>query len=281
MAELADRFFPAFLVMLERLAQTDYFAQAAPESCPDGHPYYWDSSVVRSRLVEHLGPVKWPLTEDDVASLNDTTISNYVEGLFQIVSKPTDSWYHDHCGSSHPKTFDSYQGRYDYTVKVNALFDRFDTGLRLQNGKIKSAGSQVLAPRLADTLPTGGDDHLARLLASALAKYKHPSPAQRWEALCALVDAYDRIKTVLEPADKKRSVGLLIKEMAVHDGMAEHLDGMFRALTSLSNDLTIRHHEVGKVEITDDVEVIDFLFYSYYNVVRFALLRLYNSTPPP
>jgi hypothetical protein len=48
-------------------------------------------------------------------------------------------------------------------------------------------------------------------------------------------------------------------------------------MTSLSNDLTIRHHEIGTVEITDDADLIDFLFYSYYNLIRFALLRLYAA----
>jgi hypothetical protein len=41
--------------------------------------------------------------------------------------------------------------------------------------------------------------------------------------------------------------------------------------------LTIRHHEVGTVEISEDPDLIDFLFYSYYNLIRFALLRLYAA----
>jgi hypothetical protein len=33
--------------------------------------------------------------------------------------------------------FDVASGRYDYTVDVNALFSRFETGLLLQNGRIR------------------------------------------------------------------------------------------------------------------------------------------------
>jgi hypothetical protein len=70
-------------------------------------------------------------------------------------------------------------------------------------------------------------------------------------------------------------VAALVSALRPEAALAEHLDALLREMTSLSNDLTIRHHEIGTVEITDDADLIDFLFYSYYNLIRFALLRLY------
>jgi hypothetical protein len=50
-----------------------------------------------------------------------------------------------------------------------------------------------------------------------------------------------------------------------------------RSLTTMANTYTIRHHEPDTVNITADADLVDFLFYSYYNIVRFILLRL-NAT---
>ena len=39
---LTTRFLPAFLATVDNFAERDYFAQAAPDRCPDGHEYFWD-----------------------------------------------------------------------------------------------------------------------------------------------------------------------------------------------------------------------------------------------
>ena len=272
---LATRFLPAFLATLDNFAERDYFAQAAPDRCSDGHEYFWDPATVRKALVRHLGLAAWPVTDADAAGMPDEQVIEYVEAFFQLVAKPTKSWFHDYCRSSHPTEFDTAAGRYDYTVSVNALLDRFGTGLRLQNGKIRSSGSQVMAPRLTEALPFGGDDHLRGLVTMALADFRSPDPQKRWSALRNMADAYERIKSSQVPGNKKQSVAVLVSALRPEAALAEHLDALLREMTSFSNDLTIRHHEIGTVEITEDADLIDFLFYSYYNLIRFALLRLY------
>jgi hypothetical protein len=52
---------------------------------------------------------------------------------------------------------------------------------------------------------------------------------------------------------------------------------MVRALTNVSNTHTILHHEEGTVEIVNQPELVEFPFYSYDKVVRFALTRLYGD----
>jgi hypothetical protein len=281
---LAERFFPAFLIALDNLAERDYFSETAATQCGDGHPYYWDPEKVRRALVGQMGRTEWPLAEDRVTDLSDEQIIEYVEAFFNIASAPTESWWHDYCGSSHPTKWDLARGRYDYTVTTNALFTRFDTGNRLQSGKVRSTGSAVLAPRLSEPLPFGGDRHLAGLVSMAMDKFKSPSHQDRWQAVRCLADAFERIKTVKDPSDKKVSIGLLVHALSPEEKIAQHLDGLLREVTAFSNELTIRHHEVGTTEIADDQVLIDFLFYTYYNVIRLALLRLFaadEGTPGP
>jgi hypothetical protein len=63
------------------------------------------------------------VTDADAAGMLDEQVIEYVEASFQLVAKPTESWFHDYCRSSHPTKFDTAAGRYDYTVSVNALLD--------------------------------------------------------------------------------------------------------------------------------------------------------------
>lgn len=277
---LSDRFLPAFLATLENFAERDYFTEHAPSQCPDDHDYYWEPERVRRALIQHVGRVEWPLDFDDPPAMTNQQVIDYVQAFYQFVSKPTESWFHDYCGSSHPTAFDQAAGRYDYTVSINALFTRFDTGLRLQSGHATATGSQYLATRMGDSLPTGGDKHLETLLQMALTEFRSSREDDRWTALRHLADAYERIKSSQVPQNKRRSVAALVQKMSPEEGLAEHLDALLRHMTSLSNDLTIRHHEIGTVEITGDSELIDFLFYSYYNVVRFALLRMHAADEP-
>jgi hypothetical protein len=274
---LRARFLPAYLVSLDKLAEQDYFAELAPDTCVDGHPQYWDAEAVNKALVGQMGIACWPLTDSELATFDDATVIEYVEGFYKIVSKPTESWFHSYCGTSHPLKFSQPAGRYDYTVMVNGLFDRFGTGHRIQGGAVRSAVSAVLSPRLSDPLPFGGDDHLQTLIRTGLGRFTSSDPQQRWEAVRLLADAYERIKTIKQPSNKKVSTGLLVNAISTNEQIAEHIEALFRTLTSTSNDLTIRHHEHGKVGILHDADLIDFLFYSYYNVIRLSLIRLYGS----
>ena len=272
---LATRFLPAFLATLDNFAERDYFAQVAPDRCPDGHEYFWTPAAVRKALVMQLGLAAWPLTDADAAGMQDEQVIEYVEAFFQLVAKPTESWFHDYCRSSHPTKFDTAAGRYDYTVSVNALLDRFGTGLRLQNGKIRSSGSQVMAPRLTEALPFGGDDHLRGLVTMALDRLPVRRPSEALERCGTWLMRTSASSRLQVPGNKKQSVAALVSALRPEAALAEHLDALLREMTGLSNDLTIRHHEIGTVEITEDADLIDFLFYSYYNLIRFALLRLY------
>jgi hypothetical protein len=135
--------------------------------------------------------------------------------------------------------------------------------------------SRLLSSRLVDSLPTD-DVHLAQLLRMAVAEFQSAEPIRRWTGLRNLADAYERIKTLSKPGrkNKAQSIAALVTTMTPDAEIGEHLNGLMKTLTDASNRYTIRHHEVGTIEIINDAELIDFLFYSYYNVVRFALLRL-------
>jgi hypothetical protein len=59
---LANGFLPAFVAMLEELADDHYFASRAGDRCQRcGGPYYWTASRVKRALTAQAGPINWPL----------------------------------------------------------------------------------------------------------------------------------------------------------------------------------------------------------------------------
>jgi len=73
-----------------------------------------------------------------------------------------------------------------------------------------------------------------------------------------LWDAFERIKTVVDPISKKRSVRALIDLMADEGASRDAIEAEFVALTKIGNDFQIRHHEVNKHTVEESL--IDPLF---------------------
>lgn len=258
---------------LEELAEDQYLASRAGDRCERcGRPYYWTVTRVKRALTAEAGPVNWPLGPGE--GMPDDRVITYVEAFYQIVARPRDISPGWACGISHADSFDVPGGRYDYTCRVNTLLTRFGTGRRLERGEVRSAGSPVMSPRLADELPYGGDAHLHALVAKAIEDYKSAHPQKRWSAVVHLANAMERVKSKLDPSDKARSATMLVAAMSPDPTLNTSFDSMLRAITEVSNKAAVRHHEVGKAEILDDGDMIDFLFYQYYNVLRLALARL-------
>jgi hypothetical protein len=128
-----------------------------------------------------------------------------------------------------------------------------------------------------DQLPFGSDKHVRNLVQMALADFRPVDAPKRRNALRHLADAYERIKSSQVSVNKKQSVAAVVAALHPEATLAEQLDTLLREMTTLSDGLTIRHDEVGTVEITEDADLIDFLFDSYYNLVRFCLLRLFAA----
>jgi len=97
-------------------------------------------------------------------------------------------------------------------------------------------------------------------------------------AVTDLANALERIKSSLD-SDKKRSVEQLVRVLAPSVDVEGVFEQQLRGLTSLSNRLAIRHHEPDKIPIAENSSLIEFLFYSYYNLIRYSLTKLNEHEP--
>jgi hypothetical protein len=260
-------FWIAFDTYLVRLSDSNYFCKEFPSGeCAVG-PSGWSSDSICGRLREEIGPADWPIPAETVPETG--RILDLIEFFYRYAAKPIRSSYCDWCRSNHPEQFSIGQGRQKYFRDINAMLARFNHPYKLHRGSIVRTGSEVLDARIAALELRTDDPHLVRLLNSALENFLHRSGARKLEGLRSIVDAFERLKT-LESADKKKSATGVIAHLSPHEDIRLQLDDDFQRMTEWGNKCTIRHHERDKV-VLDDEALIDYLFYSYYNLVRLIL----------
>jgi len=138
-----------------------------------------------------------------------------------------------------------------------------------------------LEQTLQQLLTKSWDTDLDRLIAEAVTKFRDPAPTVRREALEKIWDAFERLKTILDPADKKRSVTRLITGASGSIPFRGVLDTEAIALTDIGNTYQIRHHELSKHPL-DEATQIDYLFQRCAATVHLFLLayvRTRMTTP--
>ena len=87
-----------------------------------------------------------------------------------------------------------------------------------------------------------------------------------------LWDAWERIKSLELPADKKESTKRILDKGSNEPNFRQLLEGEARSLTDIGNGFMIRHAEVGKIPIADD-EHVDFLFHKLFAMIRLLLRK--------
>ena len=110
------------------------------------------------------------------------------------------------------------------------------------------------------SLPKSGDQTLDRLIADACDKYKAVGPLARTESVEKMWDAWERLKTLNAPGDKRASITQLLDEVTSEPNFRALLEAESRTLTDIGNKFHIRHFEADKVELPGS-EHCDYLFH--------------------
>ncbi len=268
---LSSDFWVAWLSIMRDFGNKSYLCEYFYTICSDGHPYGYDMSCIQEKIYSELGKIEFVSFRPTL--LIQEQMFDLIEFFYRFIGKPTDGWFHEYCQNYHPKSYNKQQGRYEYTVAVNNLFKKFNHPYMLKKGEIKVVSSPILDTPLTDLELETDDRHLKKLIEDALSDFYDRSGTRKYTALLSIVNAYERLKTV-ENKDKKQSVLKVIKKLSPLDYVRQHLDTDLCELTQIANDYCIRHHEMTKKPI-DDSDMIDFLFYLYFNYVR-LILKKYN-----
>lgn len=154
---------------------------------------------------------------------------------------------------------------------MNRVLVRSGVALELgADGLVRRLAPEEMREGLVHAVFQTGDTELDALLCVARAKFLSPDPAVRKEGLEKLWDAWERLKTLEDPQDKKRSAQKLIAVVSAEDAWRSILESEARELTEIGNKFQIRHYEIGKVAMENSAQV-DYLYSRLFSLMRLLL----------
>ncbi len=245
-------------------------AQAFPEVCPDGSAIYGtDRQALELAIRSEIPGLQWPLRAEVVPSL--PVAMDIIEFVHASIAQAEPFQHHQYYGHSH-LSFSRESGQGEMRIRVNRIFQR--NGLRYQmseEGEVQQLVPAALAGLVTSDYPPSGDEKLDSLLREAVERFTNRSPSARREALGLLWKAWERLKSLSEPADKRRSTQLMLSAAAREPEFRKLLEEEALELTRIGNTFHIRHSEVAQTEIEEDAQ-LEYLFYRLAALIMLVLM---------
>lgn len=266
---------------VQSLISTEAFGQQYPEMCPDGNgPTGTDERSFILALKAEIPNIQWPLETErrEPGELSwetkpwapDTMVAlDLIQFCYKAVSKPIEGGYHSFFRHHH-LSFEEEAGKEAFREKINTLFRRNGIAFVLENdGSIKRVVPELFQKHISTHLRTC-DSVLDDMIDEAQKKFINPDTKIRREAIERLWDCWERIKSLENPTDKKKSVAALLDKASSEPNTRILLEEEARKLTDIGNTFHIRHSEVTQIMISDNI-MIDYLFYRLFTFIQLLL----------
>ncbi len=287
-ARTNERFSPdawnGIAALVETMCEKGALGMDFPENCTDvgrgATPIGTDTNAFASALKAEISDLSWPLAkvygsgEDEYGGRvpDPLTVLDLVQFCYRHVAQPVQGNYHDYFQHYH-LTFDQVAGRAAFRDDVNRILARNGMAYELEHdGSVSRLAPPVLREVLSEAVFRSGDHMLDQMLEEARRKFLDPDRVVRREALERLWDAWERLKSMEDPSNKKASVNRLLYIAASEPKFREILGNEAQALTDIGNDCHIRHTELGRIPITD-LQHIDYLFHRLFCLVLLLLRK--------
>lgn len=272
------------VALVQGLTNSGAFGLRFPERCPDGQAVCGcDFESLAAAVAAEMPGLAWPLEtthkeEEDRFSQHKPfapetlLILDFIEFVHDAVAKPMPGKYHDFFRHHH-LSFDQQAGQDEFRATVNRIFLRNGVAFEmLSTGRIIRVLPLVLGDALRRTAFNTGDRTLDNMLDECRAKFSDRNPLVRREALERLWDAWERLKSLADPGDKKRSIMIILDAMATEPLLRARLEAEAIELNSIGNSHLIRHSEVGQVPVID-ADQIDYLFHRLFAMIELMLKK--------
>jgi hypothetical protein len=272
--EISPKIWGYLVASINQLIDNGAFGLHFPEQCPDDDGVIGSNIALFSQiLTAEIPELSWPL---DIDNLPPTIyIMDLLEFCHIYISKPSNGSFHAYYGKYHLH-FDVDQGQQEFRDRINRIFSRNGIAFEFQkDGKIKRIIPQEFNDVLQNSSYKTGDIELDRMLEAAKTKFYSPDLQIRKESLEKLWDAWERIKTVEDPSDKKRSATKLLDLVSLEPNFRQAIEDEASELTKIGNNFMIRHTEVTKTPITSSIQV-DFLFMRMFAFINMILIARGN-----
>lgn len=166
--------------------------------------------------------------------------------------------------------FSQHSSDRSFEEKINTLLKLNKINLTIANNEFSFLG-KIIDNTTKDLVKERG---LQELLNDAHQFYLENNFSVATEKLW---DAFERLKTFYSPVlDKKQSIEKIIAQMSLGNKNFQAIfEKEFMELTKLGNDFRIRHHEVGKKDITNDKH-FEYLYNRCLTLISTAIKILYT-----
>ncbi len=258
----------ALFQMVQSRIESNWFGLAFPTQCPDGTVNAGtDLDAQKANMAAFH--VLWPdeVLHQDTSYISDSQMFDLIEYSYENIARPVPRDYHPFF-SHHHYDYDQLGGRQTFAEEINRLFEHNGLAYQLRDGQVERLTTTVLQQVLTQTAFSTGDATLNDLLSTARDKFLNRELHVRREALKKLWDAWERLKSLSDPSDKKRSTQMLLDKTVAEPQLRQRLELEARQITDIGNSFFIRHTEVTRPHIVESAHV-DYLFHR-----MFALLRL-------
>jgi hypothetical protein len=155
------------------------------------------------------------LSQQEPFAPDTLLILDFIEFVHAAVAKPLPGKYHEYFNHHH-LSFDQTAGQDDFRATVNRMFAR--NGMWPTRCSRRGASCACFRPcsaRNSDEPPsTAATGLLDNMLDECRMKFSDSESAVRREALERLWDGWERLKSMADPNDKKRSVKIIFDAMA-------------------------------------------------------------------
>ena len=269
---------------VQALINSGAFGLRFPERCPDGQAICGcDQGAIAASVVAEMPGLTWPLetfrlVDDSFLQQRESfapdtlLILDFVEFVYASVAKPVPGKHHDFFNHHH-FTFDQPAGQEEFRATVNRIFSRNGMAFEmLSTGRIVRVLPPVLGEELKRTIFRTGDRTLDNMLDECRMKFSDRNPLVRREALERLWDAWERLKSLADPSDKKRSIKIILDATASEPLLRARLEEEATELNSIGNSHLIRHSEVNQVPVID-LDHIDYLFHRLFAMIKLLLRK--------
>lgn len=267
--EINDRVWSGIVALIQSRIRDGSMGSSYPLDCPDGQGVCGcDEQLFFNALQAEHPDISVPL--DSRRTPPTLAVLDLVEFCYRSVGKPIQVDYHGFFRHHHLK-FDRESGQAEFRDAVNRVLERNGMVYELdESGHVQRNAGPAFGEVLQATLFKTGDEELDRLLETARTKFNSPNPSVRREGLEKLWDAFERLKSIEDPRNKRRSTELLIQRATSDPAFAKLINDEAQELTSVGNGFGIRHAEVGQAGLYRP-EDVDYLFLRMFALIRLLL----------
>ena len=206
---------------IQSLIASGALGKSFPEICPDGAgPIGTDENAFFHAIKAEIPDIELPLrttenhggyfSTDEPHTPDTFIVLDLIQFCYMYVAKPIQRGYHDFFKHYH-LSFNVEEGRQEFRETINRIFSRNGLSYELEeNGNIKRLASPILGQKLETFKFDTGDNTLDEILEDARRQYFSTKRESYREAVERLWDAWERLETLENPANKKDSITKLL-----------------------------------------------------------------------